>query len=194
MRVARIRNSKPGTRNPRPVLHIRKAEPTDVAELRTLAIRIFSETFEADNNPTDIKAYMDEAFSTAKMEAEFNEPGSQFFVTLENETMIGYARVRENPEANSWLGENNIELQRLYVDKPWQGKGVAGELMALCEMHASELKKDWIWLGVWENNFKAQTFYKKHGYTKFADHPFMVGSDKQTDWLMRKALRGKKKW
>ena len=29
-----------------------------------------------------------------------------------------------------------------------------------------------VWLGVWENNFKAIRFYKKYGFKKFGQHSF----------------------
>ena len=45
-----------------------------------------------------------------------------------------------------------------------------------------------IWLGVWENNQKAISFYMKWGFEKFSEHIFMLGNDAQTDWLMKKAL------
>jgi diamine N-acetyltransferase len=167
---------------------IRKAEQRDLADLLRLAISVFKTTFEAANNPDDFKAYMDEAFTERKMESEFREVGSQFFVAFEKDKLVAYARLRENPEVNDLLGSKNLELQRLYVDIPWQGKGIANQLMNDCEDFAKQIGKEWIWLGVWEHNPKAQRFYKKLGYEKFSEHRFMVGNDPQTDWLMRKRL------
>ena len=95
---------------------VRKAAHGDLADLRTLAISVFTITFESANNPKDFKTYMDEAFTTEKIESEFLEEGSQFFVADEAGTLVGYARVRRSSEANHLLGENNMELQRLYVD------------------------------------------------------------------------------
>lgn len=167
---------------------VRKAELNDLAPLRALAIRVFSETFEAYNNPDDFKAYVDEAFSIEKVESELLETGSQFFVSIQDNILSGYARVRENPEVNHLLGHNHLELQRLYVDKPWQGKGVANKLMEACEDFAIQGKKEWLWLGVWEFNHKGQHFYTKYGYERFSEHTFVLGNDPQTDWLMRKHL------
>lgn len=169
---------------------IRKAEQQDLADLLKLAISIFRVTFESANNPEDFKIYMDEAFTEEKINSEFKEAGSQFFVALEGDTIIGYARLRENDEVNHLLGPSNIELQRLYVDIPRQGKGIANQIMATCEAFALANNKEWIWLGVWEHNPKAQHFYRKLGYEKFSEHRFMLGNDPQTDWLMKKRLIG----
>jgi ribosomal protein S18 acetylase RimI-like enzyme len=42
---------------------------------------------------------------------------------------------------------------------------------------------------VWEHNQKAIQFYRKWGFEKFGEHFFMVGNDKQNDWLMKKELQ-----
>jgi ribosomal protein S18 acetylase RimI-like enzyme len=50
------------------------------------------------------------------------------------------------------------------------------------------MKKDNIWLGVWEHNHQAIKFYTTWGFEKFGDHLFLLGDDPQTDWLMKKEL------
>lgn len=170
---------------------IREATLADLPKLRALAISVFTITFEKANNPDDFKAFMDEAYSEAQMRKELAEPGAVYLVAEDGEQFAGYARVRENNEVDHYLGTNHLELQRLYADIPWQGKGVAKALMDACEKIALDRGKDWIWLGVWEHNPKAQHYYQKHGYERFSEHSFMLGNDKQTDWLMRKSVNGK---
>lgn len=53
---------------------------------------------------------------------------------------------------------------------------------------ARQLNKKTVWLGVWEHNLRAINFYKKHGFSKFGEHLFLVGKDAQTDWLMKQSL------
>ena len=167
---------------------VEKVGIEDLDELLKLAIKIFTETFEAVNNPVDFKKYLDEAFNDKKIREEFNENDSQFFKVVEAEKIIGYARLRKNNEVTHLIGRSNMELQRIYVDALWQGKDIANQLLKVCEEYVQQLGIEWIWLGVWEHNPKAQHFYKKHGYEKFSEHKFMVGNDEQTDWLMKKRL------
>lgn len=167
---------------------IREATLKDLHKLRELAVRVFTVTFKESNNPDDFKTFMDAAYSVNQLEKEFAERGAIYFVAVDGENFTGYARVRENDEVDNLLGTNHLELQRLYVDVPYQGKGVANALMDVCEQVAAHRGKQWIWLGVWEHNTKAQHFYGKHGYERFSQHDFMVGTDRQTDWLMRKPI------
>jgi ribosomal protein S18 acetylase RimI-like enzyme len=167
---------------------IREATIADLPKLRTLAISVFTITFEKANNPEDFKAFMDEAYSEEQMRKELAEPGAVYLIAEDDEQFAGYARVRENNEVDHYLGTNHIELQRLYSDIPWQGKGVAKALMDACEKIALDRGKDWIWLGVWEHNPKAVHYYQKHGYERFSQHDFMLGADKQTDLLTKKKI------
>ena len=53
---------------------------------------------------------------------------------------------------------------------------------------AKEADKNYIWLGVWENNTNAISFYQVKGFMPFSEHIFVVGSDKQRDILMKKTI------
>jgi ribosomal protein S18 acetylase RimI-like enzyme len=81
-----------------------------------------------------------------------------------------------------------IEIVRLYAEQSAIGKGVGSALMRSVVDLGREKGKKWIWLGVWEHNHRAIAFYTKWGFEKFGDHPFILGSDTQTDWWMRKPL------
>lgn len=43
----------------------------------------------------------------------------------------------------------------------------------------------YIWLGVWEENPRAISFYKKNGFEAFDNHVFILGNEEQTDILMK---------
>ena len=57
--------------------------------------------------------------------------------------------------------------------------------MHACIQYAAAQGFDVLWLGVWEYNTKARNFYKDFGFVKFGEHPFVLGSDVQTDWMMK---------
>ncbi|MNP85615.1 Protease synthase and sporulation negative regulatory protein PAI 1 [compost metagenome] len=53
---------------------------------------------------------------------------------------------------------------------------------------ASRENKTKIWLGVWEKNENAKEFYGKQGFVRTGAHPFFMGDDEQTDYIMTKVL------
>jgi ribosomal protein S18 acetylase RimI-like enzyme len=41
-----------------------------------------------------------------------------------------------------------------------------------------------LWLGVWERNERAKSFYRKCGFRDVGSQPFVLGTDVQTDRVM----------
>ncbi len=86
--------------------------------------------------------------------------------------------------------DNAFEIQRIYILKDFQGYGLGKRLVELALEIAKSGDFDWAWLGVWEHNFKAQKFYAKYGFEKFAEHAFLVSECKvDMDWLLRNRLK-----
>ena len=50
---------------------------------------------------------------------------------------------------------------------------------------AQDRKSEYLWLGVWEHNQKAIKFYKKNGFIEFGKHIFKLGTEKQTDIMLK---------
>jgi ribosomal protein S18 acetylase RimI-like enzyme len=45
-----------------------------------------------------------------------------------------------------------------------------------------------LWLSVWENNERAQRFYKRYGFEHVGEHKFMVGNTADRDFIWRLKL------
>ena len=67
----------------------------------------------------------------------------------------------------------------------FQGKKIGKQILLEALKLANQRGKEYIWLGVWQKNIDAIRFYEKHGFYTFDTHPYYIGKDKQTDWLMR---------
>lgn len=167
---------------------VREAHIGDIPEMRQVAISTYQDTFADSNTPENMNTYFEEAYDLLKLTDEFSEINSKLFLACEDDKIIGFSRLREYGEVRDLLGDNTIELHRLYVLTAAQGKSVGKLLMQASLSYAQEKKYDWIWLGVWEHNFKAQNFYIKWGFEKFSEHVFLMGEDAQTDWLLKKKL------
>jgi ribosomal protein S18 acetylase RimI-like enzyme len=77
---------------------------------------------------------------------------------------------------------------RFYVDPIRHGHGIAQTLMDAVLTTARADAAHTIWLGVWERNPRAIAFYRKCGFEDVGSHPFLVGTDLQTDRVMTRAL------
>lgn len=170
------------------MITIREAGLKDLEALREVAISSYHDTFAIHNTPENMEAYFNDAYSIENLEKEQSEYNSKLLLAIEADRIVGFVRLRECDEVKDILGNNTVELQRLYVLTSAQGKSVGKTLMQAALHYAREKNYEWIWLGVWERNFIAQRFYIHHGFEKFSEHTFWMGDDPQIDWLLKKKL------
>jgi ribosomal protein S18 acetylase RimI-like enzyme len=168
-----------------PSFSIRRAEPADAGPLADFAARIFDETFGPDNRPEDMAAHLADRFGVRQQTEEILHPD---IVTLlvedDGRRLIGFTQVRRHDPPACVTGEAPVEIGRFYVDRPWQGRGLAQRLMAAALDAARSLGGETVWLTVWEHNPRAIAFYGKHGFRDVGSQPFRLGSDLQTDRVM----------
>jgi ribosomal protein S18 acetylase RimI-like enzyme len=151
---------------------------------------VFAATFEADNDPEDLHAYLATAYTPATQAAEISDAAVTTLLAAEGDDWYGFAQVRVTEVPDCVDDPTSIELWRLYVDPAWHGRGVAAALMeAACVDIASRGGRS-AWLGVWERNVRAQRFYRKQGFEPVGTHTFVLGSDEQTDQIWLKRLPG----
>jgi GNAT superfamily N-acetyltransferase len=169
-------------------LRIRYATVADAELLATLGEQTFSDTFARDNTPEDMAAYLAESFTVEEMTAEIEDPLMVSFIAELGSTPVGFAQLRRGEAPECITSDNPIELARIYVLQSSIGKGVGAALMQACLEEAKRLGHPTIYLGVWERNELAKAFYQKWKFEKVGEHPFVLGKDVQTDWLMERNL------
>jgi ribosomal protein S18 acetylase RimI-like enzyme len=167
---------------------IRIAAASDARFLAELAERTFRDTFEAVNTPEDMRLHCKAHYGEAIQRREILDGGMTTLVCEQEGRLVGFAQLRWGPAPECVSGARPAELQRLYVAREWQGKGVAQDLMAESLGLARAGNADLVWLGVWEHNPRAIAFYKKFGFVEAGDHVFPVGTDPQRDIVMTRPV------
>ncbi|MCD6019778.1 MAG: N-acetyltransferase [Bacteroidetes bacterium] len=152
--------------------------------LRNISIQTFTETFSDYNSEENMRRYISENFSVPKLTAEFQNPGSSFYLISLKDSVIGYLKLNRGA-AQTEPNENALEIERIYVQQEFHGKKVGLCLFEKAKTIATENHYDYIWLGVWEKNTKAIAFYRKLGFMEYDQHVFVLGSDEQTDIMMK---------
>lgn len=170
------------------MLSIRLTTSDDLPALQRIAIETQVDTFGAFNTAANMKAYLDTAYSFQRLNEELSEPRSKNYLAFFGEELAGFMRLRESTEVEHLLGKNTMEMQRLYVSKKFLGQKIGAAMMHEAMNYSRQTGYEWIWLGVWERNFKAQEFYARWGFERFSEHVFQMGDDPQTDWLLRRKV------
>jgi diamine N-acetyltransferase len=163
---------------------VRIATADDAALIADLGARTFAETFGPDNRPEDLAAHLSASFGLDRQREELADPSMCYLLATIDDDVAGYAMLRDGGAPPCVQGPEPVELVRFYVTSPWHGRGVAQALMSSCVAHAHGRRGRTMWLGVWERNARAITFYEKAGFRDVGSKSFWVGSDRQSDRVM----------
>jgi ribosomal protein S18 acetylase RimI-like enzyme len=169
-------------------LTFEKCTIEDLEVLVDISRNTFVCAFEKDNNPDDFWNYINKAFNENAMVEQLLNANSQFYFVYLKNVLVGYFKLNKNEAQTEQFAKRSMELERIYVLKDFQNQGIGKAMLLKVIDIAKACKASFLWLGVWQENKKAVRFYETHGFNKFSSHPYFIGKDKQTDWLMKKKL------
>ncbi|GGA26271.1 GNAT family N-acetyltransferase [Psychrobacillus lasiicapitis] len=169
-------------------IHIKKCTIKDSSKLQEVSYETFNETFKHQNSPENMNTYLQKAFNLSRLEKELSNTSSQFFFVYFNNEIAGYLKVNMNDAQSEKMGDDSIEIERIYIKNKFQKHGLGKNLFNKALEIAQESTKKKIWLGVWEKNDNAIAFYKKMGFVQTGTHSFFMGDEEQIDFIMTKML------
>lgn len=168
---------------------VQKVTLNNIEQLQHIGRQTFYETFSAGNTEENMTNYLNERFSLEQLTTELNDKNAEFyFATLDN-TVIGYLKVNFGQSQTELQDDKALEIERIYVLKEFHGKKVGQVLYEKAVEIAKQKNAAYVWLGVWEENPRAISFYKKNGFVEFDKHIFKLGDDEQTDIMMKLKLK-----
>jgi diamine N-acetyltransferase len=160
----------------------------DLEKLQKIGRITFEETFSESNSEENMKNYLEEGFSKEKLTTEINNKDSEFYFAILKDEVIGYLKVNFGESQTELKDSKALEIERIYVSKEFHGKSVGQILYDKAIEIAKQKGSEYVWLGVWEENPRAISFYKKNGFVEFDKHIFRLGDDEQTDIMMKMKL------
>ncbi|GAA0343873.1 spermidine/spermine N(1)-acetyltransferase [Bacillus carboniphilus] len=167
---------------------IKKCNLDDLQILQNISIETFNDTFQNQNSPENMKLYLDKAFNSKQLTTELCNISSEFYFVYFNSEVAGYLKVNTNGAQSEDMGTDSLEIERIYLKNSFQKLGLGKYLLSKVMEIALERNKEKIWLGVWEKNENAISFYKKMGFVQTGAHSFYMGDEEQTDYIMVKTL------
>lgn len=169
------------------MIEYRDATPADGNELDAMAQAIWVETFAHGVSAEDAATYLAEAYGpNGKLLADLSSGAARFHLALTDGRVVGYAKI--NPP---WLPDaepSALQLSQIYVSSDQHGAGVGKALLDWAIATARAEGATALLLTVWEENHRATAFYRKHGFDHIGDYSFAVGTQVDTDHVMRLAL------
>jgi len=171
-------------------LSFRCAIARDAPSLAQFAARTFADTFAADNHPEHMQAYLESAFGEAQQRAEIETVDALTLLAERAGRLVGFAQLQRADPPPPIKAAGGLEINRFYVDHAEHGSGLAQQLMAEVRARARQQGARTLWLGVWERNARAISFYRRQGFVDVGATFFMLGPDRQNDRVMLAEVNG----
>ncbi|MVN75836.1 GNAT family N-acetyltransferase [Hymenobacter sp. HMF4947] len=175
-------------------ISIAKANAATATRLANLGRQTFTETFAADNKPSDLAAYLHETYQPELQLAQLQNPQCTYLLTEMQGQLVGYLQLWKDSRLGLSPDDTitkQLEIKQLYIVEDWVGTGLGAALMRRALEIAQASGVSAVVLGVWENNHRAKAFYQRFGFREVGETAFKLGEDVQRDLIYRKGLAGR---
>ena len=172
---------------------VRPAGAADVSAVAAVAAATFELACPPSMTRDRVEAFVDEVLSPERFADYVADPTRQVLLAETEGTVLGYAMlVRGEPSDDDVRAtirlRPTVELSKIYVLPQAHGTGAAALLMARALEWARATGAAGVWLGVNQQNERAQRFYGKSGFERVGTKRFLVGGVYEDDYVMERAV------
>ncbi|MEK8032881.1 GNAT family N-acetyltransferase [Ideonella sp. DXS29W] len=163
---------------------IRSGEAGDAHRLAVLATQVWLHTYAVDGISDLTAHYILSEITPEKYAQALAEPSVHFLVAEREGCLIGFAKVRLTTPCPSDGVATSAELQTLYVQEHYIGRGLGRRLLQAAEALAREHSEPRLWLTVNAKNQRALRFYARVGYAKVGTAYFVLGDERHENHVL----------
>jgi GNAT superfamily N-acetyltransferase len=167
----------------------RPAVADDALCLGVLATQVFLDTYAPQGIRAAIARHVLAHCSVATYEALLADASVKILVAECAGHLVGFSQVDDGvghalvPEAAA------SELQRLYVQEGFTGRGIGRDLLRHAEKAAAARGADTLWLTTYTGNARALQFYPRRGYEDMGAAVFSFEGEDHPNRLYAKRIR-----
>ncbi len=167
-------------------LTVRDAGTSDLDALVALSRKTFTDKFGHLYRAEDLASFLEAEHGREVYETALATPGSLLRVAETGAGALGAYLVcgKLTLPAND-APPGCVELKRLYVDVPLQGRGLGTRFIEEALDWARKQGAPAIYLSVFSENYGAQRLYERFGFEKIDEFWFPVGEHRDLEFLMR---------
>jgi ribosomal protein S18 acetylase RimI-like enzyme len=167
---------------------IRQATADDAALLHELAAATFALACPPGTLQSSIDDFVAKNLSIANFESYLADPERDLFIASADEVPAGYTMIVHaeptDPDVTAAVTTRpTSELSKVYVLAGHHGTGLAAELVRVTVEAARARGAASVWLGVNNENAKANRFYEKQGFVNVGTKHFLVGDKLEDDFV-----------
>lgn len=169
---------------------VRRCTPGDLDTLIEFCTATFRDTYQKHNTAENMDAYIERWFNRDQLKRDLENEAIEYYFLYDHGELAGYIKLNHHAAQTDIHDPQSLEVERIYVAKSRQKRGLGRALMDIAVARAQVLCKDYIWLGVWEKNQNAIAFYSRSGFYTMGEHRFMIGDELQNDYILKKDIDG----
>jgi len=157
------------------MIKIKIATESDTAILASLGKTTYAESHgHFIDNKTDLKKYINSAFSVSKTKEDLNNPKHLFYIIYADDLAVGYAKLVLNVLHESVASQNNCRLERIYILNEFIPLKLGQRFLNFIVKKAKTLELDTMWLSVYIKNNRAIRFYERNEFKNVGELNFLV--------------------
>ena len=184
-----MRGAKTYTLMQNPNITLIKLNQENLTELVEFSRTTFEISYSKDNTRENMDRYLNSVFCEDQLGKELMNEHSEFYFTKYNDETAGYIKINTGNAQTDFKEPIGMELERIYVLDKFQGKKIGGQMIDFTVLEAEKRGLEYVWLGVWQINTRAINFYKRNGFEIVGTHPFKMGDEVQTDYIMKRKVK-----
>ena len=171
---------------------VRPAQHHELDALARLAALTFPLACPPGSTAQDQQAFIDTVLSVERFAEYLADPLRDVLVAGEDE-LVGYTMLVAGEPADEDVQaalhlRPTIELSKCYVHPDHHGAGIANALMTASLDAARARGAQGMWLGVNQQNARAQAFYVRSGFAVVGTKHFTVGTRVEDDYVLERPL------
>lgn len=164
------------------------AKFADAHAMSVLSATVFPLGCPVDTPPQDLSDYINREHTPERYREMLQDDRFTILLAKVNDNLAGLALLVKATAPPQMQPPSAFELRRFYVDPAYHGRGVANTLMERVLALATERAEPSVWLSAFSGNGRAIAFYKRWSFRIAGEHDFIVGTDRQRDYLMLREL------
>lgn len=174
-------------------LQVTAAQAADIEEVADVAAQTFPLACPPSATAENIAAFISANLSAAKFGEYLADPERVVLVARNQNTVVGYAMlihgVPDDADVQRAVAlRPAVELSKIYVLPSSHGGAVSAALMTAAVDYAGQHGAASMWLGVNQENQRAQRFYTKQGFAVTGTKSFQLGANLEHDYVLTRAV------
>lgn len=166
---------------------IRRATAADASGLAELGAATFTETFGHLYPPEDLQTFLAKNHTPQSWDGTLADPARAVWVAeLAIGRKIGFIGVGACKLPVQQLEATAGEIQQLYVLAEFHNLRLGTQLMQAGLDWLAAQGRSPLYIGVWSENYGAQRFYGRYGFSKVGEYGFPVGRTVDREFILKR--------